>query len=100
MLWLSRPLPQCGPEEKRPGASGETSAAASTNGLSDVRSEILVVGVQLLELNELYENGPRTLQNRVSATPCAAPGQPIALAPTSWLALLEKRELKVQLLLP
>ena len=79
---------------------GETQTAATTNGLSDVRSEILVVGVQLLELNKLYENGPRTLQNRVSATPCVAPGQPMALAPTTWLALREKRELKVQLLLP
>ena len=55
---------------------GETSAAAPTNGRSEIRSEILAVGVQLLELEKSYENGPRTLQNRISVTPYASYGSP------------------------
>jgi hypothetical protein len=44
-----------------PGPRGERNAAASTNGLSEIRSEIPVVGVQLPEPKECYENVPRTL---------------------------------------
>ncbi len=88
------PLHSC-LEERRPGLWGETSAAATTNGLSDIRGEIPVVGVQLLEPKKSYENGPRTLQNHISATPCAAPSQigTMTLTPTTWLALREKRHL-------
>jgi hypothetical protein len=77
MLWLSRPLLGLGSGWQRNGGHrGETQTAAITNGLSEICSEILVVGVQLLEPKKFYENAPRTLQNRISATPYASYGSP------------------------
>jgi hypothetical protein len=46
MLWSSRPSSfHLGHEKRRPGLWGEKSAAATTKGPSEIRTEILVVRV-------------------------------------------------------